>query len=128
MSVFFGVRLTEELAAKIEADGRGKTAVIVAALEAYFEISAITDTTQPLPSKIQPTQPWPRPDRALHTDAVATTGCKATVAHQVPGVTTAAKLPTPSRRTICPRCDGKLTPWGPQMHCGNCNQNWPATL
>ena len=37
MSVFYGVRLTDEISAKIEATGRGKSAVIQAALDAYFE-------------------------------------------------------------------------------------------
>lgn len=37
MSVFYGVRLTDEISARIEATGRGKSAVIQAALDAYFE-------------------------------------------------------------------------------------------
>ena len=37
MSVFYGVRLTDEVSAMIEATGRGKSAVIQAALEKYFE-------------------------------------------------------------------------------------------
>ena len=37
MSVFYGVRLTDEISAMIEATGRGKSAVIQAALDAYFE-------------------------------------------------------------------------------------------
>ena len=36
MSVFYGVRLPDELSAKVEATGQGKTEVIVTALEAYF--------------------------------------------------------------------------------------------
>ena len=36
MSVFFGVRIPDEMAAMIEATGKGKSAVIMAALEAYF--------------------------------------------------------------------------------------------
>jgi hypothetical protein len=36
MSVFYGVRLTEEMDAKITATGKGKSAVIQEALEAYF--------------------------------------------------------------------------------------------
>jgi hypothetical protein len=36
MSVFYGVRLPDELSAKIEATGQGKTEVIVSALEAYL--------------------------------------------------------------------------------------------
>jgi len=36
MSVFYGVRLPDELSAKVEATGQGKTEVIVAALELYF--------------------------------------------------------------------------------------------
>ena len=36
MSVFYGVRLTDEISARIEATGLGKSAVIQAALDAYF--------------------------------------------------------------------------------------------
>ena len=37
MSVFYGVRLTDEISARIEATGPGKSAVIQASLEKYFE-------------------------------------------------------------------------------------------
>jgi hypothetical protein len=37
MSVFYGVRLTDEMDAKVQATGLGKSAVVQAALEAYFE-------------------------------------------------------------------------------------------
>ena len=36
MSVFYGVRLTDEMDAKVQATGKGKSAVVQEALEAYF--------------------------------------------------------------------------------------------
>jgi predicted DNA-binding protein len=36
MSVFYGVRLTDEMDAKVQATGMGKSAVVQEALEAYF--------------------------------------------------------------------------------------------
>ena len=38
MSVFYGVRLPDELSQKIEATGRGKSEVITAAVSAYFSM------------------------------------------------------------------------------------------
>ncbi len=41
MSVFYGVRLTEEMNAKIEATGKGKSEIVKAALESYLNTDAV---------------------------------------------------------------------------------------
>ena len=41
MSVFYGVRLSDELSARIAATGRGKSEVISAAIEKYFTLDAV---------------------------------------------------------------------------------------
>jgi hypothetical protein len=45
----------------------------------------------------------------------------------IPEVTVASQL-APKPRTRCPRCEGKLFPWGLDMRCENCKQNFPATV
>lgn len=47
MSVFYGVRLSDALSQKIEATGRGKSEVISAAVEAYFNVKATVEQKQP---------------------------------------------------------------------------------
>lgn len=63
MSVFYGVRLSDESSAKIAATGRGKSAVIQAAVDSYFNLDVVgtsggkdsTETIQPAmkPKKIE---------------------------------------------------------------------------
>jgi len=49
------------------------------------------------------------------------------VAHTIPEVTVASRL-APKPRTRCPRCEGKVIPWGPDVRCENCNQNFTETV
>jgi hypothetical protein len=101
MSVFVAARIPDELAAAMDADGRGRTTVLVAALRAYF--------LSPGAKKPQST---PVPGKTLQTAAVGTTGAKVTIARKVetltgiPAVTTASRLPIPAKqhKPQCAEC------------------------
>jgi hypothetical protein len=104
MSVFYGVRLTDEISARIEATGKGKTDVITAALVAYFGES---------PKATEPEKMIIKTPRAKATETPK-------VAREIPKPET-----KPAKLGKCPRCEGTTIPWGPMRRCANCNQNWP---
>ena len=62
MSVFYGVRLSDELSAKIEATGRGKSEVITAAVGAYFHLDVVG--TNGGKATVETVQPVVKPKRA----------------------------------------------------------------
>lgn len=109
MSVFVGLRLPDLLSARLDEEaavnGKNRSKTIIAILERALMAPTERGTAAPakrvvskLPAAVQPL------------------------------VTTARDLPLPIERTICPRCDGKLIVWGPQMRCESCNQNWPTVI
>ena len=104
MSVFYGVRLTDEISAKIEASGRGKTEVIMEALKVYFGES---------PKAEKPIEMIIEKPRAKATKTPK-------VAREIPKAEE-----KPAKLGKCPRCEGPTIPWGPMRRCANCNQNWP---
>ncbi len=90
MSVFYGVRLSDELSAKIEATGRGKSEVISEAVGAYFALNAIgasggkanLETIQPVAKRrtVKASKPLVVPPRAVESPIVEpapekTSGC-----------------------------------------------------
>ena len=90
MSVFYGVRLSDELSGKIEATGRGKSEVISEAVGAYFALDAIgasgckanVETIQPVAKRgtAKASKPLVVSPRAVESPAVEptpgkTSGC-----------------------------------------------------
>jgi len=112
MSVFYGVRLTDEISAKIEASGRGKTEVIMEALRVYFGESPKTE--KPATTIIE------KPTRVEKPRARESETPK--VAREIPKAESETK---PAKLGKCPRCEGLTMPWGSMRRCMNCNQNWP---
>lgn len=65
--------------------------------------------------------------RDTATQAAAENLSASQVAHTIPEVTVASRL-APKPRTRCPRCEGKVIPWGPDVRCENCNQNFGKNI
>ncbi len=103
MSVFYGVRLTNEMDARIQATGKGKSAVVQEALERYFGGS------EEPPQMIIEKAKEPRVTKAKESAIV----------REKPQAEA-----TPAKLGACPRCGGPTIPWGAMRRCTKCCQNW----
>ena len=104
-SVFYGVRVPAELSERIEATGRGKSAVITDALRAYFADGAVEPGVQEL-----------KPAAKIKAVALKASGV---VESRVPAVESKAII----INETCSWCEGKLIPWGSGKRCENCKRN-----
>jgi hypothetical protein len=108
VSVFYGVRLTDEMDAKVQATGRGKSAVVQDALELYFN-------------------GWVDAPKQIITEKPKEPSIRVVRAKPIVRETDSAKdEPTPAKAGPCPRCEGPTIAWNPSLRrCQKCAQNWP---
>lgn len=99
MSVFYGVRIPDELSARIETSGKGKTDVIVDALRLYFG--------EPVeaPKEIIIEKPKERPRPKIEKP-------------------TKVEEPKTEEKKPCPRCEGPTVKWGTMRRCQKCGVNF----
>ena len=109
MSVFVGLRLPEVLSARLDEESTAR------ALNRSKTIIEILERSLMAPAE-------------RHAPSPATRAVAKLSPSVQPLVQPASAVPTPSARTKCPRCDAKLVPWGPQLRCESCRQNFPATI